>query len=57
MNESSMHTAVPFLKSFVNANSYAAFRNLKSNIQNALIPKFSGSGYAIFMSINFHTGL
>lgn len=33
------------------------FINLKYNIQNALITKFSGSGYYIFMSINFDIGL
>lgn len=52
-----MHIAIPFLKTFVSANSYTAFRNLKYNVQNALIPKFSGSGYYIFMSIHFDKAL
>lgn len=46
-----------FLKVFVNAYLYIAFRNLKYEVQSMLIPKFSGPGYYVFMSINFDVGL
>lgn len=56
-NEFTMPIATPFLKTFEDASSYTAFINLKYNVQSALIPKFSGSGDYIFMSINFDVGL
>lgn len=56
-NEFTMHIAIQCLKTFVNAHQYTSFINLKYNVQNALIPKFSYSGYYIFMSINSDVGL
>ena len=41
----------------MNGYSHTAFRNLKYNVRSMLIPKFSGPGYYVFMSVNFDTGL
>lgn len=57
MNEFSIYTNTPFLKVFVNGYSHTAFRNLKYKVWSMLIPKFSGPGYYVFMSINFDIGL